>query len=96
MRELFFLLAAFLHDLATGFWLACFLLLPLVKDNSGAGGFLREALVVSFLLIVLTGIPRFLELRQSSPSPLKRKFLFFKHLILIPLLIGGTLWAWFF
>ncbi|HFC98388.1 MAG TPA: hypothetical protein ENJ40_08045 [Thermosulfurimonas dismutans] len=96
MRELFFLLAAFFHDLATGFWLACFFLLPLVKDNPGARGFLRQALVVSFLLIVLTGVPRFLELRRSSPSPLKRRFLLLKHLILIPLLIGGTLWVRFF
>ena len=98
MREVFFLLAAFLHDLATGFWLASFLLFRAVRNRGLEATFVKaffpKVLLVSLIASFLTGIPRWVEVRESPPPPITRKFLLLKHALLLPLLLGGTLWIW--
>lgn len=99
----------FLHDMATGTWAACVLVLwRLSAERSGVPAEAAEALLsaagdvfvllaVALAVIAVTGGVRLRYWRsQSSPDELaeKRKALIAKHVAFLGIYGLGTWWAW--
>ena len=98
----------FLHDMATGTWAACLLVMWVLKDRSNgvaedALAALSEAsqlifwlLVGALVVITITGALRLFYWRQQTPpeerGP-KRRALITKHIAFLVIYGGGTLWA---
>jgi len=99
----------FLHDMATGTWAACVLVLW-VLDRQAAGvpasaaKALSEAAAVIWLLLLgalfvvtVTGILRLFYWRATTSASeigAKRRALIAKHIAFLVIYGGGSYWAW--
>ena len=99
----------FLHDMATGTWAACVLVVWLLAGRrtgmpAGAGAALADAMRAVFYMaivaLVVVGATGGVRLgywrRQTSAEELapKRRALLIKHAAFAILYGGGTLWLW--
>lgn len=99
----------FLHDMATGTWAACVMVLVVLSGRldampAEAAIALGDAMVFVFWLLVgalvvltLTGAVRLFYWRaQAAPDELaaKRRALIVKHVAFLVIYGGGTAWAW--
>lgn len=100
----------FAHDMATGTWAACVLVIWVLASrvtdatpSDAAGAIAGAALVVFWLLIAalaaltVTGALRLFYWRAATPEAergAKRRALIVKHIAFAVIYGGGTLWAW--
>ena len=99
----------FLHDMATGTWAACLLVLWVLARRvtdlpaeaalaiGDASRFVFWMLLVALVLVTVTGIVRLAYWRtESAPEELaaKRRALIAKHVAFIVIYGGGTWWGW--
>jgi len=99
----------FLHDMATGTWAACVLVIWVLATRltglpAEAADAIAEAMALVFWLLVValvvlaaTGGIRLAYWRaESTPAELaaKRRALVVKHVAFLVVYGGGTLWAW--
>lgn len=99
----------FLHDMATGTWAACLLVLAVLSRRldampTEAAVALGDAMVFVFWLLVgalvvltLTGVARLAYWRaQSAPQEVaaKRRALIVKHVAFLAIYGGGSIWGW--
>ncbi|MCL4553774.1 MAG: hypothetical protein M1565_01365 [Actinobacteria bacterium] len=99
----------FLHDMATGTWAACVLVLWVLDRE--AVGIPQEAqaalasaaevvwilLLVALVVVTVTGIPRIFYWRATTPREelaAKRRALIIKHIAFLVIYGGGSWWAW--
>lgn len=99
----------FLHDMATGTWVACVLVLWVLNRQAfgvppSAAEVLSEAAAVIWLLLLaalfvvtVTGVLRLFYWRATTPASelgAKRRALIFKHIAFLVIYGGGSYWAW--
>lgn len=99
----------FLHDMATGTWAACLMVLvvlsarldPMPAEAAAAlgeaMGFVFWLLVGALVALTLTGALRLFYWRaQAAPDELvaKRRALIVKHVAFLAIYGGGTAWGW--
>lgn len=99
----------FLHDMATGTWAACLMVLVvlnrrLVGMPQVAGSAVGSAMQLVFWLLIgalvvvsVTGALRLFYWRATTPAEelsAKRRALIVKHVAFLAVYGGGTLWAW--
>ncbi|MDO9108215.1 MAG: hypothetical protein Q7U89_04395 [Coriobacteriia bacterium] len=99
----------FLHDMATGTWAACLLVLWVLAGRifgmgPEATGALRDSMALVFWMLVaalvivsVTGAFRLVYWRTTTPAhelSAKRRALVIKHIVFLVVYGGGTLWAW--
>lgn len=99
----------FLHDMATGTWAACLLVL-LVLSPRRAGVPIEAAdaltasmwvvfwlMVAALVVVTVTGALRLVYWRKATPADelaAKRRALIVKHVAFLVIYGGGTWWAW--
>jgi hypothetical protein len=98
----------FAHDMATGTWAACVLVLwVLARQAQGvhpdavsaigdAGGVVFVLLLAALALVTLTGVLRLFYWRSTTPAEelsAKRRALIVKHIAFLVVYGGGTWWA---
>lgn len=99
----------FLHDMATGTWAACVLVLWVLNRQAlgvppSAAEALSQAAAVIWLLLLgalfvvtVTGILRLFYWRATTPASelgAKRRALIVKHIAFLVIYGGGSYWAW--
>jgi len=99
----------FLHDMATGTWAACLLVLwsldrQLASLSAEAQGAVRTSMELVFWLLVaalvvltVTGALRLFYWRTTTPAEeraAKQRALIVKHVAFLIIYGGGTYWAW--
>jgi len=99
----------FLHDMATGTWAACLLVLwsldrQLASLSTEAQDALRTSMELVFWLLVaalvvltVTGALRLFYWRGTTPAQeraAKQRALIIKHVAFLVIYGGGTYWAW--
>jgi len=99
----------FLHDMATGTWAACLMVLwalnrELAGMPSEAAAAVGDAMLLVFWLLIaalvvvtLTGALRLIYWRATTPSAElaeKRRALIIKHVAFLVIYGGGTVWGW--
>ncbi len=106
MKQWLFMINYFAHDFFSGFWLACFIVLAIVYQQSGLpgeavadGGLVTRLLIMFFWLqsislglIAVTGYLRSLDAgdRAHLDARKTKQFLIIKHAVLGVFFIGGT------
>jgi putative copper export protein len=100
----------FLHDMATGTWFACLLVLLVLSGRrvgipAEAAAALTDSmwvvfwlLVVALVVVTVTGAIRLAYWRAQTASEelaAKRKALIVKHIVFALVYGGGTVWAFF-
>lgn len=99
----------FLHDMATGTWAACLLVLVVLETQragvpadaarvlAGAASDVFVLLLAALAIIAVTGGLRLRYWRNMTPAaehPQKRNALLAKHAAFVVVYGGGTAWAW--
>lgn len=99
----------FLHDMATGTWAACLLVLAVLSPrlpgmppeaSIAVGAAMRlvfQMLVVSLVVVTVTGALRLAYWRAITALhelAAKRRALVVKHVAFLLIYGGGTLWGW--
>lgn len=100
---------SFLHDMATGTWAACLLVLwSLDRQLTGLPAAAQAALggsmelvfwllVAALAVLTVTGALRLFYWRSTTPAQelaAKRRALIIKHIAFLVVYGGGTWWAW--
>src|SRR5512133_2104450 len=99
----------FLHDMATGTWAACLLVIHLLAARrpsliADASLVIRDAsrevfwlMIIALLIVTITGASRLFYWRRMTPKDqvaVKRRALLWKHIMFIVVYGGGTYWGW--
>jgi len=99
----------FLHDMATGTWAACLIVLVVLNRQlagmptqaasavGGAMGLVFWLLVGALVVVGVTGALRLFYWRATTPVAelaAKRRALIVKHVAFVVVYGGGTAWAW--
>ncbi|MGE5509325.1 MAG: hypothetical protein ACM3RP_12720 [Chitinophagales bacterium] len=107
MRDGAIIVNNFVHDLATGFWLALVLVSAGLRRVLAATGLLAAGrpvlglafrwLLVSLAIILLTGAVRAVTYREpgvAGRDQVKLRLLVAKHVLLGAAFLAGTFWAY--
>ena len=99
----------FFHDMATGTWAACLLVLLVLRNQATsmaeepaaaihvAGEVVFWLMIGALAVIAITGTVRLSYWRAQTPvrdREAKRRALVFKHVVFAVIYGGGTWWGW--